>query len=171
MLHRAMALKLDRDASKIRLVTRAEGFLSPLAHDLELTATPGPLLDGAALVFAAADVRVVGAVKKGRVDEGVLSVGDRFEIDRRIREELLVGDVRVTATRDGRDLDVEIAAPRGRQTVRVPAAVTERDGAVDVRAELTLSMKALGVGPVKGPMNVFRVKDQVTATVALRFVE
>ncbi|MCC6645253.1 MAG: hypothetical protein IT374_06765 [Polyangiaceae bacterium] len=164
-----MAWTLDRDASKIRLLTRAEGFLSPLAHDLELVATPGELLDGETLVFPAAGVRVVGAVKKGRVDEGALSVGDRFEIDRRVREELLAGDVRVTARRDGRDLDVTIAAPRGRESRRAAGFVSERDGVVEVRGELSLSMKALGVGPVKGPMNMFRMKDEVTVIVALRF--
>lgn len=114
---------------------------------------------------------MTGALKKGRVDEGVLSVGDRFEIDRRIREELLAGEVRVTATRQGRDLELAVVAPRGRQSVRATAAITERDGSLDVRCELSLSMKALGVGPVKGPMGVFRVKDEVTALVSLRFSE
>lgn len=166
-----MALKLDREATKIRLLTRAEGFLSPLAHDLELSATPGDFVDGDTLVFPAGSVRVVGAVKKGHLDEGVLSVGDRFEIDRRVRDELLAFEVRARATRAGRDLDVTIQTPRGRETRRVSAAVTERDGVIDVRGELSLSMKSLGVGPVKGPMNVFRVKDEVTAIVSLRFTE
>lgn len=164
-----MAHSLVREASEIRIHTRAEGFLSPLAHDLELSATPSELANDDTLVIAAAAVRVVGVLKKGRVDDGVLSVGDKFEIDRRVREELLVGDVTVKATRSGNDLDVVVSTKRGSETKRLSASVTTRDDRIDVKGELVLSMKKLGIGPVKGPMGVFRVKDDVTVLFNLRF--
>lgn len=136
----------------VRLHTFAEGLLSPLAHDLELRATPRELSDDGGritAVFASTDVRVVGAVKRGAVDPSVLSDKDKRDIEHRIQADHLRGDVRVEVSGD----EVTVTTTRGRAVVRA-----KREGTV---LSCTLSLSALGLGTIKGPLGVFKLKDAV----------
>ncbi len=136
----------------VRLRTFAEGLLASVAHDLELVAVPREL-SGApgttTAVFGAGDVRVIGAVKRGEIDPSVLSDKDKREIEHRVQHDHLRGDVQVEVSGD----EVTVTTTRGRQKVRG----TRREGEL----RCSLSLKALGLGTIKGPLGVFKLKDTV----------
>ncbi|MBI2388102.1 MAG: hypothetical protein HYV09_00675 [Deltaproteobacteria bacterium] len=169
--------KLDPSRSTLTLRTRSGGFFGALAHDLELTA---PLLRGHAklegdrwdgeVVVEPTAIRVIGAIKKGQVDRSVLSANDVREIERRLvdhfggaREVVVRGtgtvdrpEVRVTVSREG--------------TARVKAKATDEGDARVVAVTGTVSMKALGLGEVKGPLGAFVIKDDVEVEGRATFV-
>ena len=168
---------IDLAASSLRIRTRASGLLARLAHDLELRAT---VLEGSVeeepvswttdLRVVVAGLRVAGTLRGDRLDPAALSASDRAEIERKLREEVLrVGEVRVRATgRDRASAEVEVIAAR---TARARAALDVReagDGALQVVASLPLSLRALGVAEVKGPLGAFKVDDAVEVLVDLR---
>jgi hypothetical protein len=165
-------LRLDPERTRVLLRTEAEGLLSALAHDLEIRAhdVTGSFEGTHGSVEVPVDgLRVVGAVKRGQVDPAVLTARDRGDIERRICEEVLTGGARV-------EVDVELAgdlvklvvrAPRGTQAV---SCGVRREGN-RARGECDLSLSALGVGSVRGPMGAFRVSDRVTVTFDAYFVE
>ena len=76
--------------------TRAKGLLARLAHDLEIAAgaTPGRVEVGESawsgeLVVPVAKLAVAGSLHGDRLDPSGLSPGDRAEVERRIRDEVL----------------------------------------------------------------------------------
>lgn len=157
-------------------------MLARLAHDLEIASTEvggTATSDGASftaeLVVPVASLRVVGARKGDRLDTGVLSEGDRAEIERKIRVEVFEGDREVACKAEGSSLDRgEVALTIGgvsslMRRARLTQTVKEAPGggsSVEGRAELSLS--ALGIREVKGPLNAFRVAD--TVEVLYKFV-
>ena len=168
---------IDVAASSIRIRTRASGLLARLAHDLEIRATA---LEGSveeeALIWttdlrvAVSGLRVAGTLHGDRLDQAALSASDRAEIERKLRDEVLrVAEVRVRATgRDRASAEVEVIAAR---TVQARAALSVReagDHALQVVASLPLSLRALGVAEVKGPLGAFKVDDAVQVLVDLR---
>ena len=169
---------IDVAASSIVLRTRAKGLLSKLAHDLEIRAEAFEAdveLDDerfeAELRFVVRRLRVVGAVKKGRVDGSVLSSSDTLEIERRIREQVFErGDETVVVALKGDDAraSAEVKAPRGRQSLDVRLDTRrDDDGRIRVAAELSLSLRKLGVKEVKGPLGAFKLDDAVETRVAI----
>lgn len=168
---------IDTRGSTITLRTRAKGLLSRLAHDLEIEARrfEGEVeVDGdswsAELSFPVRELRTVGAIKRGRVDFDVLSRDDIEEIDRKIREEVLVGAVvKVRATGKSRTRgEVTIVTPGGEQRVGARLAVEGDDGAEVIHGELKGSLRALGVPEVKAPLGVFKVDDAVEIAYRLK---
>jgi hypothetical protein len=169
-------MKLDAARSRLAVYTFAEGFLSALAHDLELVAGDvSGTLDGekVELRVPVAGLKVTGVMKKGRLDTGVLSAGDRDTIERQIRDEVLAGGAVVArGERSGNDASVEVEAPpprtaRARLTCRVQ--VTDEAGAKRAKGSAEVSLKGLGAPPVKGPMGAFRVSDKVRVDFDLVF--
>lgn len=159
---------LDPSRSEITLHTGTTGLFSAVAHDLEIAVREprGEASFDAASAhgWIECPVRalvVVGAVKRGRVDAGVLSAGDRGDIERRIREVILpIPVVRIEATVD------EIAVQGPSATQRLPARWTRADenGAIVLRGAMSLSLKKLGIAEVKGPLGAFRVADEVAVS-------
>ncbi|MEJ7735172.1 MAG: hypothetical protein WKG00_39045 [Polyangiaceae bacterium] len=167
----------DLTASSLRIRTRASGLLARLAHDLELRAT---VLEGSVeeepgswttdLRAAVSGLRVAGTLHGDRLDPAALSASDRAEIERKLRDEVLrVAEVRVRATgRDRASAEVQVIAARTAQT-RASLSVREvAAGELQVVAALPLSLRALGVAEVKGPLGAFKVDDTVQVLVDLR---
>ncbi|MDI1448804.1 hypothetical protein [Polyangium sp. 6x1] len=162
---------VDRSTSKILVHTRASGMLARLAHDLELSAatfTGRATLEGegfsAELVVPVAALQVVGTLHGERVDTSALSISDRSDIERKIRDEVFPGtkEVRVHAKGTSRDrAEVTVEVSSGRLSLPVPLRVAEEAGRTRVSGRITLSMKRLGLRDVKGPLGAFRVRDDV----------
>ena len=171
------AARYEIDCRRTRIVvhTGTEGILSPLAHDLEIEAHPinGTARDlgtswTATVMIAKRDLRVVGALKRGRVDAKVLSDKDRGEIERRIYDEALGFTREFTVTANGGPRNGEVSIPRARgDAFVVPmqfgrlASITSD---VTVEGSCELSLRAMGVGDVRGPLGAFRVADRVYVT-------
>lgn len=164
---------LAPDSSRIVVGTRAEGLLSRLAHDLEIEIRPkqgardGP--SSAKIEISEADVHVVGAVKKGRVDKAVLSASDIADIEKRIRDDVFRGrvlTVRGVKTADNIQLSASFAGGPSAAIV-CKEHVVEADKATGTA---TLSLRALGVADQKGPLGAFKVSDAVSLSFELRFV-
>ena len=63
---------------------------------------------------------------------------------------------------EGATATLIVHAPRGQETVRVPIRVARAEsGIVRVEGDCALSLRALGVGPVRGPAGAFRLSDRV----------
>jgi hypothetical protein len=166
-------LRLSQPSSVV-VRTFAEGLFARLAHDLEIGALEawGEGTDApphATLGFAVAGLRVMGAVRAGKVDDRTLSASDRADIEARMNEALGAGEVTVEATLLGETARLEVRAPRGRQSVEVAVEVSREAGCVRVQGECALSLRALGVPPVRGPAGAFRLKDRVEVRFAARF--
>jgi len=166
-----MQRDIDRQASTVTIRTRAKGLLSKLAHDLEIQATE---FDGAidveesawkaTLRFPVRKLTVVGTLKGDKVDRAVLSPGDRAEIERKIQQEVLpTGEIVVTAQGEQRSSgEVEVRAPKGKQQRRVTLTTEDRPGGEIVSfGKVELSLRALGVAEIKGPLGAFKVDDRV----------
>lgn len=171
-----MAHRLDPSRSRIAIRTEAIGLFSAVAHDLEIEARElrgEANLDGdgdAANGWIECPIRalhVAGAVKRGRVESNVLSAGDVADIERRIRREVLpIETVRVEA--DAKRVTVH--GPRAKQTVGWRGDRREENGAVVFVGEIALSLSALGIPEVKGPLGAFKIADTVRAIYRVAFV-
>lgn len=171
----------DKNASRLVLRTRASGLLARLAHDLEIEATELSLKasqDGdawaAELSVPVAKLRVAGVLKKGdRLDTGVLSASDHADIENRIRTEVLAGGPEVRVQASGKSpLNGQAEVSLGPKSARFPVlqSVEPREGGgFDISGRCDVSLSALGVQEVKGPLGAFRVNDviEVVYTFAL----
>jgi hypothetical protein len=122
------------------------------------------------LRVAVSGLRVAGTLHGDRLDQAALSASDRAEIERKLRDEVLrVAEVRVRASgRDRALAEVEVMAARTAQ-VRATLSVREAgDTALQVVTSFPLSLRALGVAEVKGPLGAFKVDDAVQVLVDLR---
>jgi len=127
--------------------------------------------DRAELRVAIAGIRVEGVVKRGKVDAGILSSGDREAIERQIREDVLRGGtLTATGMREGARARIALEAPTGRAELTCAVDVRTEADATVARGEADVSLRALGVSPVKGPMGAFRVADRVKVRFDLVFV-
>jgi hypothetical protein len=124
-----------------------------------------------------AGLRVVGAVKRGKVDESALSGADRQSIERQIKAEVFRGGAEIVArgTLAGRRrATVEIGAPTGRAEFACDVDVVRAEGggpSSSARGAFDLSLRALGILPVKGPLGAFKLSDRVRVTFELAFVD
>ncbi len=174
-----MRFVLDAAQSPILLRTKAEGLLSRVAHDLEIEAegVTGEGEDGepsrARLRVPVAAMRVVGVVRRGEVDESVLSEADRRDIERRIREDVFRGveAIEVDGELVGNRLRARVRVGRGReQPVESSVEAMRAPERVKVQGSLSLSLRSLGLQAPKGPMGAFRVADRVEVRFDARFV-
>ncbi len=156
---------LDAAKSSFLVHTFAQGLLARLAHDLELTAggLTGTLVEGAGLhvtLRAPVDgLRVAGAVKKGRVDLTVLSASDRVDIDRKVRAEVFAGRSELSIEGWLEAGRARVAVTCGAARLEVPATVTLAADVLSGRCEL--SLRALGLHAIEGPLGAFRIADRV----------
>lgn len=173
--------------SKLRARTHAKGLLSALAHDLELDlpiaeSTIERRDDGTwsgRLVVTVDAIRVIGVLRRGGVATDVLSASDRAEIERRIRE-ACAPETALVVTASGRvDAAGKAERPEAHATLgnkpksalRTDSVrLTPKGDGFEVRAEGSVSMRALGLPEIKGPLGAFAMKDEVRfdAVLALR---
>ena len=174
----AGAHELYESDSRVVVHTKATGLLARFAHDLEIAAPrieADVEVDGerwtATLRFSVPALQVVGVLKKGAVDKTVLSPGDRDEIRQRMDEQVFPRTpfvvVRASGERpSGGTATVELHT--GRQTVSLQQRVERRgEGEAMVEGRVALSLRALGVKEIKGPLGAFKVHDDVEVHYAL----
>lgn len=166
------ALRFNPQESRLILHTKATGLLSRFAHDLEIAASGMSAevsLDGdawkAEVRVPVSGLSVVGVLRGGLVDKGVLSDADRAEIENKIRREVFSGraEVRVSAGGEARSRG-EAAVLVGSKSERVRVsqeAVEKGAGKIEVSGRLEVSMKKLGLEEVKGPLGAFKVSDTI----------
>jgi hypothetical protein len=173
------SLRINEKESTITIRTRATGMLARLAHNLEIVSNDvrgSASSDGdawtAEILVPIASLRVVGARKGDRVDPNILSSDDRAEIERKIRAEVFGGAGDVSARAEGTSLlrgeaSISIGgAYRGRARVMQTHTEQEPDAeggprAISVSGRADVSLRALGIPEVRGPLNAFRVSDTV----------
>jgi hypothetical protein len=166
--------------STLHVETRAKGMLAKLAHDLHIDAKlSSVVVEGDVKVTAELrpeDLTVRGVLKGASVDRGVLSAGDVRSIQEKIRAEVFTRPIRCTASipangkPDGHtqaDLTFQLGA---RQTsTRASVTLTTDGGKTRARGRATLTLTSLGITPPKGPLNAFRVDDEVVVVFELAF--
>lgn len=174
---------LDGAASRLVVRTRAKGLLAALAHDLEIAASElrgeasvGETAWTAEVRVSVAGLRVAGALRGDRVDPAVLSASDRAEIEHRLRDQVLAGTSEVVATARGASRargEVTVALASGRTTASFAPSVGEQGASLRVSARVELSLSALGIREVKGPLGAFKIADriEVVADLTLRPAE
>jgi hypothetical protein len=168
------------EASSLHVETRAKGMLAKLAHDLHVDAKlSSVVVEGNAKVTAELrpeDLSVRGVLKGSTVDRGVLSAGDLRSIHDKIREEVFTRPIRCTAalpssgetTGQGQaDLSFQLGAHQ--TSTRTNVTLTSAEGKTTARGRATLRLTSLGITPPKGPLNAFRVDDEVVVVFELAF--
>ena len=162
---------VDAQRSSIRLRTRAKGLLARLAHDLQIHArdvTGEATRDSdrwtAELRVTIDGLRVEGVVRSGVVHPDVLSEADRREIERKIREEVFSRAPAIVVTASGTPSDAHVRILFGERSATLTPRLTVVTQPDAIRIEIrncTVSMRALGLAEVKGPLGAFHVKDDV----------
>ncbi len=167
----------------ITVRTSAEGMLARLAHDLELewrvaegTATIEAEQVTARLRITADALTVVGVRKNGALCRDVLSTGERADIKKKLlssigadREDAVI---RAEITMEGappsdRPITAPVAAkvlvelPCGRATTTADVRITMSEGVTHATGTLNLSLRALDIPEIKGPLGAFRLKDKI----------
>jgi polyisoprenoid-binding protein YceI len=160
-------MKAIADGS-IEVLTFKEGLLSKVAHDLQLTLeqyrieSDGRRVEGE---FRPDSLSVVGAMRRGVLDTGVLSDGDRREIGVNIREKVLHTDRHPTATFSGRvargDGKHRLVGPLTLAGVSHEIAfdVLERDGRWT--GEVEIQPSRWDVQPFKALLGAIKLQDRV----------
>jgi hypothetical protein len=154
--------------------TFAKGLFSALAHDLELRAASlsgTATRDGeewkASVEVKIEDLRVAGVLRRGHVKDDVLSKSDCAEIERKIRDEVFAPAKVLRATLEGKASAprVRFDFPAGRPNSTTPSCRVTMTGQLAAHASTKLSMKALGLDVVKGPLGAFSLKDDIEVEV------
>lgn len=181
-------LELLTSDSRLTIETRAKGLLAKLAHDLSIRAADlacEASIEGGQLTIAlearVAALEVDGVRKGNAVDRSVLSASDRADIKRKIVTEVLkspevVARVASAASDDlltegSRDLTTSITVAVGSQRTetRSRAAIEVTADRVRARGKAAIKLSSLRIEPVKGPLNAFRVDDEVEVVYDLAF--
>lgn len=166
--------KLDTHASRVHIYTFTEGFFAKFAHDLALATVPTgkgeTRPDGSAHVelrFEVPFITVIGVRKKDFVDAEVLTVEDCEDIQRRIQNEFFPKSgsnhaIEVSGDLKEKRATLTLTIPSGKS---FPLNADVRPGIGDETALITgmcpISLSGLGIGPIKGPLGAFKVKDVV----------
>lgn len=161
---------LDTARTRVTVRTVAQGLFSPLAHDLELDSrgwTGTAEVEGekweAKLEAPVAELHVAGVVKRGRVHDDVLSAKDKDEIERKMRHEVLAP--LATVKLEGENGRLKLKGPsRSAELTPQLSRTDASDGAITLDGRVELSLKALGIPEVKGPLGAFKVGDAVQVT-------
>ena len=165
-------LRIDPAASRLVLRTRAVGVLARLAHDLEIAAAAlqgHARLDDASwtaeLLIPTAHLTVAGALRGERLDPSALSANDRQQIENRMRDDVLCAatEVRIEASGRSRErAEARVIVSSGAATVSAPLRVAEAPGGgLTVSGSCQLSLRALGIPEIKGPMGAFKIRDDL----------
>ncbi len=166
-----MPLVLDPKKTQLHAFTGSQGLFSRFAHDLDIVADEiegeadngGESAAGTArLRIGLAGLKIAGVVTRGKTDEHALGQWEKRQIVGRMRDEVFQGtDITADVTLMGDKATVTVATKSGRQSVVADVAVDRTRASVVVRGACTLSLRALGIAPIKAPMNAFTVADAV----------
>lgn len=171
-------MRFDEQLADCRVYTFKEGLLSKLAHDLELRVGRFSIVvaeDGGAVEaeFEAGSLTVVGAVRGGRVEAGLLSAGDLRTIEQTIRDEVLATrrypmvrfrSTEVRAQADGNHRVVGVLALHGHE--REIAFDTRREARFHL-AEVTLHQPDFGIRPYTAMLGTLKLRPEVRVRVAV----
>ena len=106
-------------------------------------------------------IRVAGVLGKGgAVDAQKLSASDRDDILAKMRREVFHasdGVVKIEAT----SASMRLVVPSGRALTLAAGSFERGEGRVTARGRFSVACSAIGSDVVRGPMNAFRVKDEV----------
>jgi hypothetical protein len=165
--------------SALHIETRAKGMLAKLAHDLHIDARLSSVtVEGCVKVTAELrpeDLTVRGVLKGGTVDRGVLSAGDLRDIHAKIRGEVFTRAIRCTASipgaADSGSAQADLTFQLGTKQIstRTTVTLTSSEGKTKARGRTPLILTSLGITPPKGPLNAFRVDDEVVVVFDLAF--
>jgi hypothetical protein len=171
-------LRLDPAASRLLVRTRAAGLFARLAHDLEFQASQisgHARVEGrdwtAELTIPVMGLVVTGTLRDEALDPAGLSPSDRQEVEQKTREQILRGTREVLVRAWGSALDraeahVELAS--GRAQVAAPLTTRElAGGALEVSGACWMSLRSVGVAEVKGPLNAFKIRDEIEIRFAI----
>jgi len=165
------------DASTATVTVEAfkEGLLSRVGHDVRLEVTSFTVeidADGVTATFDPRSLRVLGAVRDGRIDDGALSAKDRSTIEGYVRNDILAASRfptlrfeadEVDVDGDEADLEGELELHGVTHDLSVHA---ERDGDHWV-AEVKLHQPDFGIRPFKALMGALKIKPGIRVTVRL----
>jgi len=156
------------ESGSVEVLTFKEGLLSKVAHDLLLTLeqyrieSDGRRVEGE---FRPESLSVVGAMRRGVLDTGVLSDGDRREIGVNIREKVLHTDRHPKITFAGRvargDTKHRVVGPLtlAGATHEIAFDVEERDGRWS--GEVEIAPSRWGIAPFKALLGAIKLQDRV----------
>jgi len=158
--------------------TFREGMLSALGHDLriaverfELRLERGELTGSVEL----ASLRVLGCVRRGQLDHGAPSPGERAEIEQRMRGEILGvaqhprATLRGSVRQAGRDWSLAGTLELRGRAQAFDACITRSGELLTSSVELELSR--FGIAPFRALGGALRVADRVLVRVALGAAE
>ncbi len=176
-----MSEKIVLEKSQICVETRAKGMLAKLAHDLRIDIDSdrlglkrGPGTLNLAGTLRGEHLKVAGVLKPHGLDRSVLSASDIVDIQKKIRSEVLDRPIEIAAECE---LTAEVPSSvrvtvnltsRGKTTTASLSLTNEVDGeVVRARGSFAVLLTSLGITPPKGPLNAFRVDDEIRVTVDL----
>jgi len=155
----------DRD--RIDVFTFKDGVLCRVAHDLKLTIQNFTVETQGEAVLATFDctsLKVEGAVKKGRIDHGELSPGNKQDIEQNIQRKVLKTTRYRHAKFNGQFRDNMLIGSLTLcgQTNEIRCGVAIRSGRCTAQVELKPSR--WGIKPFKALMGAIRLQDRVLVT-------
>jgi hypothetical protein len=168
-------LTVDPSRSRVLVETVATGLLAALAHDLRIEAPieegTSPDGDRCSVRFEVGKMRVV---ESSRHDTGAWhapSRSDARDIEERIRREVFEGcaTLSVEGKLEGARATLTVRA-RQEQTVEVPIRVERDIATARATGRCELSLQALATGKVRVPLGAIQLKDRVSITFDIVFV-
>ncbi len=169
---------MRRAEGTIHVFTFKEGLLSRVAHDLRLELQTGAIaLDGESVraEVALEGLRVNGVMRDGVLQQGVLDAGQRSQIERAARTEVLATSSHPYATYVGRatpalaGFRVEGELSLSGHKRPLSFAVSTKDGAYVTSFEIVPSQ--FGIEPYKAMLGAIRLKDRVRIEIVMRELE
>jgi hypothetical protein len=163
---------------RIKVFTFREGVLSAIAHDLLLRLERFELSHDGALVegrFWPESLVVEGAMDHGRLSAGALDAGQKAEIGRNIREQILHTDahpearLRARVTADATQAGAHKVAGTFEllgSSRAIELVVHARDGRL--RGEVELRPSDWGIKPYRALLGAIRLADRVRVRFDLR---
>ena len=159
----------------IRLFTFKEGLLSRFGHDLQFAIDKAELqLEDGRLTgrFWTGSLRVEGAVRRGRIDEGALSASDRGKIVQIATGELLQStrcpfadlEASVEPAKEGFEIRGSLTLLGQRRALPMGSANIIGDLVV---ASVSIQPSRWGIRPYRAMAGALRLKDRVDIEIAV----
>ena len=169
---------MRRGKGSIHVFTFKDGVLARAAHDLRLRLEGFEVtLDGERLeaTFDLRTLAVDGPVERGAVRRERFGAGERADIERNMRGEVLRVDRHPTARFTGRALPrgdgFQVSGDLALAGRSAPVAFDVRREGGAYRAELDIQPSRWGIAPYKALLGAIRLKDAVRIEVEIRDVE
>lgn len=163
------------DGAAVRVLTFKDGFLSGVAHDLELALDRFRIewdLRHVSATFDTRSLRVLHAVVSGRPARDTLSARDRRKIEQTIAADVLLTTRHPEARFESDSVEVEgdgfvvrgtFTLAGGRQEV---SAHVRREGA-RYTSELVLDQRGFGITPYSAMLGTLKLKPEVRVHISV----